>query len=136
MDLEELKKLNKQAASETEEFFNEFHKVYKKMFAKLNKRMAIINFIHLPLNGLMNMIEQDKDNVMCEVFPELPDMFARFMMPFIMLRHRWGKIPNEKFVEEYGKLHSSQFNSWFGNKESMEQFKKWFDAENGKEGEG
>jgi len=130
--LKDLEYLNKKYAEETEEFFKEFHKVYKKMFNKGDKRMAIVNFIHLPLNGIMQMIQADKKGMMCEIFPELPDMFIRFMRPFIKLRKVWGKIPNEEFVKEYGRLHAKQFDEWFPNEEEKKNFTEWFENQNKK----
>lgn len=129
MELKDLEALNKKCAKETEEFFDEFNKVYKKMFKKLDKRMAIVNFIHLPLNGIMNIIAQDKDGAMCKIFPELPDMFIRFMRPFIKLRKSWGKISNEEFVKEYGRLHAAQFDEWFPNEEEKKNFTEWFEQQ-------
>lgn len=127
MDLKDLKKLNKQCAKETKEFFDDFIKLFKERMDKGDKRMAIVNMIHLPLNGIMNMISEDKKNLMCEVFPELPDMFIRFMMPFMKLKVLWGQIPNKEWAEEYGRLHASQFDDWFATPEEKKNFTNWFE---------
>lgn len=130
MDLKELETLNRECAKDSEEFFNEFVKLFNKRFKKGNKRMTIINFIHLPLNGILNMIAQDKKNLMCEIFPELPDTFIRFMRPFIKLKKSWGKIPNDEWVKEYGRLHSKQFDEWFPSEEEKKNFEEWFRRQN------
>ena len=90
--------------------------------------MAIINMIHLPLNGVINVIAEDDQNIMCEAFPELPDMFIRFMAPFVKLKVLWGTIPNPEWAKEYGRLHSAQFDEWFPNAEEKKQFTEWFEA--------
>lgn len=129
MNLEELEKLKKEAAQETEEFNNAFVELFKERYENGNKRMAIINMLHLPINGIINMIDQDKKNLMCEILPELPDMFIRFMMPFTKIKHLWGKIPNEEFVNEYGKIYQSQFEEWFPTDEHKKNFEDWFNAD-------
>jgi len=131
MNLEELEQLNKQCAKETQEFYDDFIKVFRKHMKK-SKRMAIVNMIHLPLNGIMNVIASDEKNLMCEIFPELPDMFIRFMRPFIKLKVLWGQIPNEEWVKEYGRLHSAQFDEWFPNAEEKKNFTEWFEGQNKK----
>jgi hypothetical protein len=130
MDLEQLKELNKDFAEETKQFNNEFIDLFKKWLENGNKRLAIINMVHLPLNGILNVIAEDKENVMCEVFPELPDMYVRFFMPFLKLKVLWGTIPNEKFVEEYSRLYQAQFDEWFSTEEERKQFREWFETQN------
>jgi len=129
MDLKELEQLNKDFAKETKEFFDDFITLFQKHMKK-SKRTAIVNMIHLPLNGIMNVIAKDKDNLMCEIFPELPDMFIRFMRPFIKLAPLWGTIPNEEWVKEYARLHYAQFDEWFPNAEEKKKFTEWFEGQN------
>jgi len=131
MEFDELKKLNKQAAKYTEDFYDDFVRLFQKHLKK-SEKMAIVNMIQLPLNGILNVINRDKENLMCKIFPELPDMFIRFMKPFIKLKDLWGAIPNEEWVKEYGRIYSSQFDEWFPSQEDKKRFEEWFEKENKK----
>ncbi len=128
MEYEQLKRLNKTFAQETIEFNNDFFKLHRKWFKK-SPRMTMVMSIHLPINMIMSMIGESEIPVH-ELFPELPDMFIRFVAPFIKLREKWGKIPGDEFAEEYQKLYESQFNKVFETDEDKEKFQKWFEGSN------
>lgn len=132
MELKDLEELNAKCAKETKEFYDEFVKLFQKRMKKGDRRMAIVNMIHLPLNGILNVVSQDKNNILCEIFPELPDMFIRFMRPFLKLKVLWGQIPNSEWVKEYGRLHAAQFDDWFPNEEEKKAFTEWFESQNRK----
>jgi hypothetical protein len=127
MDYEDLQKLNKKFAIESSEFTQEFFKLHKKWLKK-SPRMTMIMTLHLPINMIMNAIADNKIPVH-EIFPELPDMFIRFVAPFIKLRTKWGKIPGDQFQKEYKELYESQFDKFFASKENMEFFKNWFEVQ-------
>ena len=124
MDLE---KLNAQFAKEAEELSKDFNKLFKKWFLK-SPRLTMIMSAHLPINLIMHMISENLP--VYEVFPELPDMFIRFVAPFIKLRKKWGKIPGSEFQKEYQELYESQFKDWIPNDEERQNFKDWFERTN------
>ena len=129
MNYEQLEQLNKQFSEETKEFYEDFVKVFRKHMKK-SRRSAIVNMIHLPVNGILSIIAEDEKNVICEALPELPEVFIRFMNPFIKLKHLWGKIPNEQWAKEYGRLYSDQFEGCFPSEEEKKDFKEWFEGQN------
>lgn len=127
MDIKDLQKLNVEFAKFSQEFNDEFINLAQK-YLRRDKRSAIVNMVHLPLNLIMNIIAMDDKNVMPKIFPELPDMFIRFMRPFIKLKVLWGQIPNAEWASEYKRLHSAQFDEWFPSEEEKRNFTQWFEG--------
>jgi hypothetical protein len=125
MDYEELKKLNIEFAEQTNEMTQEFVGIFRKWMKK-NPSLTIVNSIHLPLNILINLIDT-ADDLGSKALPELPDVFKRFLMPFIILKTSWGKIPDKKFIKEYERIYQSQFGEFFPEEELKELFKKWIE---------
>jgi hypothetical protein len=129
MQYDELKELNAKFAEETVKFNKEFSDLFKKWLKK-SPRLAIVMSIHLPINMIMGVISLDEENDIYQVFPELPDMFIRFVAPFIKLRKQWGKISGDEFTKEYQRLYESQFDKFFMGEEEKKEFKNWFEKEN------
>jgi hypothetical protein len=127
MNFDDLKELNEKFSSEVAQFNTEFGDLFKKWLQK-SPRMASIMIIHLPINSIMGALE---DNLpLHEMFPELPEVFIRFLNPFLKLRDNWGRISAKEFYEQYTKVYESQFDAFFVDKETKENFKEWFEKEN------
>jgi hypothetical protein len=127
MNFDDLKELNEKFSSEVAQFNTEFGDLFEKWLKK-SPRMASIMIIHLPINGIMGAL---KDNMpLHDMFPELPDVFIRFLNPFLKLRDNWGRISAKEFYEQYTKVYESQFDAFFVDKETKENFKEWFEKEN------
>lgn len=125
MDYKKVEALNKVFAQESKEFNDDFFVLLKKWIKK-SPRMCIIMSIHLPINIIMKSIAND--DKMHVIFTDLPDMFIRFVAPFIKLRTKWGKISGKQFSEEYHQLYESQFDEFFPTEEEKENFKNWFEG--------
>lgn len=123
MDFEGMKKVNEKFANESKFFYKDFIELWEKWYKK-SPRLSIVNTLHLPINLIMNML----DAGLPLVFPALPNMMERFLMPFILLKDVWGKIPPEKFREKYDLLYESQWDKVGFNEEEREAFKKWYEA--------
>ncbi len=128
MEFKEIEKLNKEFAKLTEKMTSDFITLFNK-YMKKDPRATMILMLHLPLNLMLNIVDNSKID-MNEIFPEFPDMYIRFMKPFIILREKWGKIPNKQFVKEYGELYEKQFNHLFPSEEYKNAFEIWIKGEN------
>ncbi len=127
MDYDDLAKLSKEFAKETQEFMDEFMELHNKWMKKSPITTTIMT-LHMPMNVILNLIRLfDK---FPELVPEMPQMFIRMAAPFVKLKDKWGKIPNEQFIKEFGEIYLSRFDSWFENEEKKEAFKKWYEAQN------
>lgn len=130
MNFEHLEELNKEFASELSEIQKEFNEVFQKWIKKA-PRTCIVSILSLPL-GIIFTLMQQKDGVIEGIFPELPDVWERYLSPWILLKEKWGKISSEQFMKEYGDLYESQFKAWFLSNEEKEAFHKWYRAQNKK----
>lgn len=126
MDLDQLSQLNKEFAEQTQEMNGEFIDLFEK-WKKKNFRLAIFNAIHLPINIILNIIERDKNSLMPKLFEDFPDVFERFLLPFVKIKDKWGKISSEKFAELYSKEYQKQFYPFFIDAETKENFKEWYE---------
>lgn len=124
MKLKELESISKKFVEESEEFMSDFTALYTKWLKK-SPRITLVNVIHLPLNVFLRMLEQDLE--ISTIFPELPDVFIRCITPFIILRKKWGQVPNKEFLEEYIELYDKQFDEFFASEEQKQCFKEWFE---------
>jgi hypothetical protein len=129
MDYDNLKDLNEKFAKEAAEFVADFGNLFRKWILK-SPRLASVMIIHIPINCIMGAIEDEV--AIHDLFPDLPDVFIRFMMPFVKLQDRWGKVSGKEFADEYKKLYESQFSAWFINQEERKNFEKWFEKQNGR----
>lgn len=130
MNKTDLEKLNKEYADQTKLMSHEFIEIFEKWLER-NPRLAIVNGVHLPLHITINLIKRSSAPISV-LFPELPDMFIRFMKPFEILRDKWGKMPDKEFIEQYTKIYESQFDEWFPSEKEKENFEKWFKSQNSK----
>jgi len=80
----------------------------------------------MPLNIIMSMLFIDKDNHFPRLMEDFPDIFVRFLKPFVKIKDQWGKISSKEFVSAYKKEYESQFDPLFFDQEQKEIFKKWF----------
>lgn len=125
MDYKQLSQLNKEFAELTAQMNDEFNELFQKWVEK-NPRIAIVNGIHMPLNIVLNLIAQDKDNFLPEIMPDLPYVFMRFAYPFAKIKKNWGKKSGLQFVEEYGKEYVKLFADRFASDEERKNFEEWF----------
>jgi hypothetical protein len=128
MDYAELETLNKEFAEQTKQMIEEFAELYQKWMKK-DARTTLVHLGSLPINMLMTLMTNG-DNHVSKVFPELPDMYERYFMPFQVLKDKWGVIPDSKFVEEYGKVYQSQFTAFFPDEQEKKNFERWYKAQN------
>lgn len=128
MQLEDLKKLNADFAEDSFQMTKDFGKLFKKWMKK-NPKLASLQSIHLPISILINLLNNCSENQMSKVLPELPDVFKRFMLPFLILKSSWGKIPDKAFAEEYTRLYELQFSDVSITEEIKQKFKEWYEGE-------
>lgn len=130
MDLDDLSKLNRQYADDTRQMFQEFIELFQK-WKKKDARIAMINCLHMPINTLMNILLQDEESLMPIAFKDFPDVFERFLNPFVKIKNKWGKISSNEFAKLYQKEYEKQFGDELGfSKKQIESFRKWFEKEN------
>jgi len=125
MDLEKLAELNAEFAKDAEQMSEEFLELFQK-WKKKSTRLTVIMAIHMPLNIIMSMLFIDKDNHFPRLMEDFPDIFVRFLKPFVKIKDQWGKISSKEFVSAYKKEYESQFDPLFFDQEQKEIFKKWF----------
>lgn len=126
MKLEDLKNLNEEYFELSKEFHKEFGELFDKWFKKA-PGAALIHAIHLPLNAVLDLIEKDSCNVLPALLFELPNTFIRFMLPFMFLKSKWGKVSGKEFCKLYRKYYEKHFEEWFPNAQEKENFAKWFE---------
>jgi hypothetical protein len=128
MDLDDLSKLNQRFSDEYAEMNKEFNELFNKWLKK-SPRLCCIMSIHLPINIIMSMIHEDKNNDIPKICPELPHMFERFLAPFIKIKKHWGVISCAEFSELYSKEYKAQFDEFIPDEENRKKFKEWFDKD-------
>lgn len=128
MNYDQLVELNKEFAQESVELQDEFTELFEKWLRK-SPRLALVSFLSLPIGIILTLMEK-KDGAIEELFPDLPNVWRRYLSPWIALRDKWGKIPSQQFIEEYGKLHSEQYDEWFPSKEEKAAFTEWYKGQN------
>lgn len=128
MDYEELSALNKEFAEMMSQMGNEFTELFRKWITK-SPRLGMIGLVHLPINVIMMLMDKDEKNVLPHVFPEFPQMFARFLLPVIHLHSEWGKVSSKEFAELYGVEYQKQFKEFIPDEKKMKDFKEWFEAD-------
>ncbi len=121
MDYETLSKLDKEFSEQAQEMTKEFSELFEK-WKKRSLRLSVVMAIHMPINNILNMLNLDKQNVMQRLFEDLPDVFIRFLTPFVKIKNQWGKVSSEEFVKMYAREYENQFSSY----EDLEkQIKAW-----------
>lgn len=110
MDSNELKESNAEFAKHSKEFLIDMEKVYTKWMEK-DLGVATIMTLEMPLDFLLSIMK-NKINL-SKMFPDLPDVFMRMVMPFDKLKPKWGKIPDEEFADEYARLYQMECGKHF-----------------------
>ncbi len=103
MDNKDMENTKKDFKNQTENLVKDFMIIFQKQMEK-DPRLAMTNMLHLPLNLMLNIVYNSKID-MYKIFPNFPEVYIRFMQPFVTVKERWGKIPNKQFVEEYTKIY-------------------------------
>src|ERR1700679_2140137 len=97
MDYEKLSELHEEFAKQTIEMNNEFIVLFEK-WKKKSLRLSAVMAIHMPINLIMNLIQQDKNSAIPRLFEDLPEVFERFLNPFVKIKEKWGKISSKEFA--------------------------------------
>src|SRR5271170_3360135 len=108
MDLKELSKINKEFADQAAEMSKEFSDLFEK-WKKKSLRFSVIMAIHMPINIIMNMLYLDKNNHLPRLVENFPDIFERFLTPFMKIKDQWGKVSSREFTDLYKIEYEKQF---------------------------
>jgi hypothetical protein len=123
MNEKEMMELSEEFAKDMKNMTLEFYELFHKYVEKDHKT-AVIMALHLPLNLILNFIK-DGNNTCSKAVEDLPGIFKRALIPFVTLEKEWGKIPDDKFVEEYTRIYELQFSKFEITDEDRENFKKF-----------
>ena len=77
----------------------------------------------------MTLLNLDEENQFPKCIEDLPEVFERFVNPFVKLKSKWGKVSSKDFVKLYREEYEKQFNRIFHSQEEKENFQKWFETD-------